>query len=272
MGNARVRQRKIGVQVDGLLEHLQRIVRVLAPRIAASPQIEVVSLGIFGGLLPDGFFFLRRQRDAQRLRDAAGNFVLDGEDVFQLPVVALCPYGMPCGTLHQLRRDAQAVPRPANGALENERGAQLLPDLRRNGLLVTERQHLRTRENLKLRDFGKLGDDVFGHAIAEVFVFFPAALIFEIKHGHRLFRWRGSGRKSGTGVGFSSGGPAAGINVPPQPLQIGAKFRRGLVTQVGVFFERFAENIFKGKGQPGIQFRRRCRIGMQYPIENQCHG
>jgi hypothetical protein len=38
-------------------------------------------------------------------------------------------------------------------------------------LFIAERQHFRGRKKLRLGDFGKLGDDVFGHAVAEVFVF-----------------------------------------------------------------------------------------------------
>src|ERR1041385_6051314 len=48
-------------------------------------------------------------------RDCARNlichFVLDGENVFECPIVTLGPDVMPVGSIDQLRADADAVPR-----------------------------------------------------------------------------------------------------------------------------------------------------------------
>ena len=81
--NARVRQSKIWIELDGLFEHLQGVVNIFAARIASAAKIKIIGLRIFGRLSRDGFFFLRRKRNAQRLRDTAGNFLLNGEDVFE---------------------------------------------------------------------------------------------------------------------------------------------------------------------------------------------
>ena len=89
---------------------------------------------------------------------------------------------MPRRGFHQLRGDPHAIAGAANGTLEHIGGAELLAHLLRGDRLVAERQHLRARKDLQLGDLGKLGDDVFRNSIAEVFVLFRAALIFEVEH------------------------------------------------------------------------------------------
>ena len=43
-------------------------------------------------MLPgDGYFFLGRKLDAQGLADAAGNFVLNLEDILELAIIAFRP-------------------------------------------------------------------------------------------------------------------------------------------------------------------------------------
>ena len=138
--DAGVSQGKIRVEQDGHVEHLHRKFQVgtrLAARVAAAPQIRVVRLRILGRLARDGFFFLRRQRDAQRLRDASRDFVLHLEDVLQFAVESVGPRGVPRARLHQLRRDAQAVIGAPQAAAQHVGGAQLLPYLRpRDGLIA----------------------------------------------------------------------------------------------------------------------------------------
>ncbi len=177
-----VRQSEIRIQLDGLFEHLQRVVDVFAVRVVSAAQIKIVGLGILRGLARDDFFFLRRQRDAQGLGDAARDFLLDGEDILQLPVVTLGPDGMPRRGFDQLRGDAHAIARAADRTLEHVGCAELLAHLLRGYRLVPELEHLRAREDFELRDFRELRDDVFGDAVAEIFVLFRAALIFEVQH------------------------------------------------------------------------------------------
>src|SRR6202167_3852892 len=121
-----MRKSKIRVKLDGLLEHLQAVIYILAARVASSAQIKIIRLRIFRGFARYGLFFLRGKRYSQGLSDTARDFLLDGEHVFQLAVEALGPYGMPGGSFHQLRGDPHAGPRAANGTFEHIRGAKLL--------------------------------------------------------------------------------------------------------------------------------------------------
>ena len=84
VAHAGVGQREVRIELDRLLEHLQREVEVLAPGVAAAAQVVVVGLQVLGGLARDRLLFLGRQRDAQGLRDAARDLVLDREDVLHL--------------------------------------------------------------------------------------------------------------------------------------------------------------------------------------------
>ena len=122
-------------------------------------------------------------------------------------------------------------------------------------------------------DLGKLGDDVLSDAVAQVFVFFGAALIFEVQHGDRpLRRHRSSWRSVIRHRALFGARTAVRINVPLEALEVGAKLAGGLVTQVGIFLQRLCENIFQTCGQSRIQLRRRSGLRMQDAVEDQCHG
>ena len=69
------------------------------------------------------------QPELQRLDDGARDLVLDGEDVLELPVVGLGPELVAVLDVHELGRDADAVPDLAHAALEHGRHAELLADL-----------------------------------------------------------------------------------------------------------------------------------------------
>src|SRR5271169_2787242 len=148
-----MRQREIGIERDGLLEHLYGELQAELAGIAATAEVEIISLQILGGLARDNLLFLRRKRNAQRLRDAPGNFLLNREHVFQLPVIALGPDRMPRRGFDKLYRDPHARAGAADGPLQHVGGAELLAYLLRGDWLVAECEHLRARKNIQLRDF-----------------------------------------------------------------------------------------------------------------------
>src|SRR6202041_1056409 len=121
---------------------------------------------------------------AQRLRDTAGNLLLNGEDVLELPVVTLGPHGTPAGSFYQLRGDAHAVAGAPDRAFQNVGGAELLADLLHRCRFVPKGEHFRAWKDFELRDFRELRDDVLGDSIAEILIFFRAALIFKVQHGN----------------------------------------------------------------------------------------
>ncbi len=184
VGNACVRERELRIQLDRLLEHLERKIQILAPRVAAAAQVVVVGLQILGRLALDRSLLLWCERDAQGLRDAPRNLVLNGEHVFHLAVVPLSPRRMPALRLYQLRRDAESAPGPTDAALEDVGRPELLADLGGRQRLVAKREDLGTREHADLPDLGQLCDDVLGHSIAKVLVILGAAQVFEVEDRH----------------------------------------------------------------------------------------
>src|ERR1700719_3068212 len=262
-GKARVKRYSTFVHLHGIFQ-----VRPGAPAtIASSPQVIIVGLRVFGGFASRLPLFLWRQCNAQSLRNTSRAFLLNGGDIVELPLEALGPDGVPCRGFHKLCGDADAVAGAADGAFEHVGGAELLAYLLRGNRLVAESEHLRTREYLELRDLRNLGDDVFRDAVAEIFVLFGAALVFEVEDRYGF--WLGCcSMCSRTRTTFLGGGPAARFDIAAEALQIGAEFSSRLAPEVGVLLERLAKNVFQRQGQARIQFLCRCGRGMQDSVEN----
>ena len=104
------------------------------------------------------------------------------ETIFHFAIVALGPHRKIGLRIDELRGDAKTIACAAEAAGENVGGTELLADLLRRDLLIAKRQDCVTRESVQAADFRKFGDDVFGDAVAKVFVFFRAAEILEIQH------------------------------------------------------------------------------------------
>ena len=140
-----------------------------------------------------------------------------------------------------MRGDAHAITRPADRAFQHVGSAELLAHLLRGHRLVAKREHLRARKNLQLRDLRNLRDDVFGNPVAKIFVLFRAALIFEVQHRDGFLPRRARNRlRSGTRAAFFRSGPSARFHIAPQPFQVRAKLRGGLVAQIGILLQRLA--------------------------------
>ena len=219
VGAGGVGQGEAGVQGHRVFEHLQSELDVLAglaPRVAFAAQVEVVGLQVFRGLVGQGLQFLRGKRHAQGLGDLAGHFVLYFENVLHLAVEALRPERKIGARVHELGADAQAGAGAAQGAGEDIRRAELLADLRRSHRLVAEGQNRGTRKGVQSADLGELGDDVLGDAVAQVFVFLGATLIFEIEHGDRFL----------LGCYLAAGDPSSVFSVAGRRLESRSRLRR----------------------------------------------
>ena len=187
-------QRELRIERHGVLEHLQRELEILrgtsAARSCGRADRGRTPAGSRSASSRQRLLLLRRERDPQRLGDLPRDFVLHLEDVLHLAVVPLGPERKIGAGVDELRIDAQPGAGAAKAAGQHVRGAELLADLRRRDRLVAKGQHGRARKDLQPADLRKLGDDVFGDAVAEVLVLFHAAEVLEIEHGDR-FRCRG---------------------------------------------------------------------------------
>ena len=272
VADAGVRQREVRVELDRLLEHLQGEVEVLAPGVAAPAQVVVVGLQVLGRLARDRLLFLRRQGDAQRLRDAARDLVLDGEHVLELAVVALGPRRVAGAGLDELRRDPEAVAGAADAPLEHVRRVELLADLGCRDRLVAEADHLRAREDPELRDLRELGDDVFGHPVAEVLVVLHAAQVLEVEDGHRFLRRRRRRRRGRARPRLRRRRVAAGVAIALEPLQVGLQLRGALVAQLRVLLERLGDHPLELRRHLAVHVGRPARHLVQHRGEHHRRG
>ncbi len=62
----------------------------------------------------------------------------------------------------------------------------MLADLRGSNLFVAEGEHRRARIGIEAANLGEFGDDIFGDAVAKIFVFLGGAEVFEIEYRYRF--------------------------------------------------------------------------------------
>ena len=97
-------------------------------------------------------------------------------------------------------------------------GFQLLADLRGSDLFIAVSEDGGTRKSIEAFYFGQLGDDVFGDAVAKIFVFLDAAEIFEIEDGDGF---GGLFLIGGRGFAVIGGALVAGIEVALEAGEVG---------------------------------------------------
>ena len=201
---------------------------------------------------------MRRKRDAQGLSDTAGDFLLHVKHILQFPVVPFGPEGEIGGGVHQLSVDAQAVSGTAQGASQDVSGVQVLTNLFRGGRLVAIRKNCGAGKHLEPFDFQKLGDDVFGHPVAEILVFFGAAEIFEVENRQRFLRAR---RRS-------CSTPRIGVML--QSRKVDSHAGGGLVPAFGILFHGLEDDRREFGRKTRIEPRGRSGRAVQNCVEN--HG
>ena len=123
---------------------------------------------------------------AKSFHDRLRDIVLNGEDVLHLAVVALRPQMITVGNVHELSGDAKAVAHLADAALENRRDLQLPSDLADVLVLSLERERRRARRDAQRLNLGQSVDDLFRHAVGEVFVLRIGAHVRERQHRDRF--------------------------------------------------------------------------------------
>ena len=106
--------------------------------------------------------------------------------------------------------------------------------------------------------------NVLGNAVAQVFVFFRAAQVLEIQHGHRFRRHT----NPGLGIRQVRGAPGPRIQVALQTVQIRLKFSSGLAAQGAVFFQQFRQDAPELRGELRVKLVHRLGVAVQNRIEN----
>jgi hypothetical protein len=134
----------------------------------------------------------RRDRGDNGFRD----LVLDRENVFQHPVVALGPNLIAGAGIDQLRGDSDALSPFADGPVEHVAHAELLTHLFQVDRLALEDEAGITGDDHEPPVPREGRDDVFRNAVGKVFLIGFTAQIPERKHSDRRFvrEWFRCGR------------------------------------------------------------------------------
>ena len=152
-----------------------------------------------GSALAQPPLLARRQLDRQRADDLLHHFVLGREDVGQLAIEPVGPEMPAAPGIDELGGDAYAIAGLADAALEHEPHAELAADLLHLDRLALVGEGGVPRDHEQAGDLRKIGDQVLGHAVAEILLLGIAAHVGEWQHGdrrlvrHRRRRCHGSG-------------------------------------------------------------------------------
>ena len=139
----------------------------------------VIGLGIdFAATLPTCAFALR-EGHFEHLDDLSRYFVLDHEDVLEVPVVAVRPDMAAGFGIDELDVDAHPRAGLSHAAFEHVSHAQLPSHISDVDVSPLESKRRVARDHEEAGHLGDVGDDVFGHAVGEVLLFGVAAHVGE---------------------------------------------------------------------------------------------
>jgi hypothetical protein len=177
---------KIAVLDQRVLEELHRLrQRGIAGDIPAieAAQIEIVGIRVPGAHRAHTLVLAgTQQRHRQRIRNLVGDFVLDGEDVFQRTVVAARPQVRPVSRIDQLCGDTHALAGTLHRTLEHGFHPQLLGDLTHIHIGVLECERGGACSDAQLGDLRQHVQQRLGESVAEVLVVGVAAHVDEGQH------------------------------------------------------------------------------------------
>ena len=120
--------------------------------------------------------------------DVLGNFVLNGEEILEIAVVAFGPDMVAGRGLDELGGDPDALAGLAHAAFDDIAHPQFPPNFGDVHRLPLEHERGVARDNEQATAAAQLGDDVLGDAIGEILLLGIARHVGEWQHGDRGFR------------------------------------------------------------------------------------
>ena len=135
----------------------------------AATEIEAVRFQVAGVALHERLAGIG-QAHFESADDGLRDFVLDGEDVVELAVVAFGPDLRGAADLDELRGDADAVPGFAHAAFQDVVHGERLTDAANVLLPAFEGEGGAARRHPQARHAAESVQDLFGESIAEVLV------------------------------------------------------------------------------------------------------
>ena len=188
VGDAGIGARILGIDVRRAHEHLPRHAQgAIAPTAAQEEgtphQVVLVGLGVGGRAAGDEGALLRQQLHLEGVDDAAGDLVLEREDIVQAAVVAIGPEMPAAAAVDQLDGDAHAVPGLAYAALEDVADTERVRRLAHFDGLALVGEDRAARDDEQRGHARQVGDDVLGEAVGEILLLGIAADVGERQHG-----------------------------------------------------------------------------------------
>ena len=139
--------------------------------------------GAGGPLLVDGGRLRREQLELERRDHRLGDLVLHREDVGEIAVELVRPEMRSTCRLDQLGGDAHPRAGLAHAALEQIRGAELLPDGAQVFVLPLEGERRGAADHPQAVHLRQRVEDLLGDAVGEVFLLLVGAEVDEGEHG-----------------------------------------------------------------------------------------
>src|SRR5258708_4546403 len=164
------------------LERLFRFCQTLR-RVALIPiqsfEVTLESLDVCGAVSRSS------QLHLQGVGNRAGDIVLDGKNIRHLAVITFRPQMRFIGYLDKLRRDPNAIARSAHASLKNGSYSEPFTDCTQILFFATKGKRRSASDHSQLRHFRQGVYNLFGQAIAEVFVFLVRAQVQEGENSNR---------------------------------------------------------------------------------------
>src|SRR5262249_17768556 len=175
---SRLRRGKTRIDLDrAAVHHLglrDGITRAAAEQFARA-QPGLIGLHVGGGAPAQPLHLALRQLDRERADDLLYHLVLRREDVREIAIESLGPEMPAAAGVNELRRDAHAIAGLADAALEHEANTQVAPDLLHFDRPTLVGEGGIARDDEQARDLREVGNQVFGHAVAEIFLLWISA-------------------------------------------------------------------------------------------------
>ena len=149
-------------------------------------QIGIVARGVLRSA-PDTWIRATLKGELERAGDGLRDFVLHRKQIFGVAVVeAVRPKMQAAARVDQLRSDADPVAHPLHAALENVVHAEVPRDRRDIFILSLVGERGGASRHAQIRHMRDRVQDLFGDAVAEVFVRRIAAHVNERQHRDRF--------------------------------------------------------------------------------------
>ena len=160
-------------------------------------QVRLVRLHVLGVRADERLGRIVQQFHPELVDHAARDLVLHGEDVVELAVVPFRPELVAAGGVDELCGDTEARAGGAHAALEHGGDTELATDFADVTRVPLELEGQSARGNPHALERGERGDQLLGHALAEVVLVLARAEVAERQHGNRRQQLRRRCRRQG---------------------------------------------------------------------------